>query len=143
MITTDMGHANAAASFMALSFANQFDLHHTYFLIAGIAGIDPMQGTIGSVAWAKYLVEFGVQWELDSRERPAGWPRGFVAEGAETLDALPKIVNHTEMFEINTDLVNAGVSLSQNVALMDSPGTSHTSEIYLCTRKQAAHCTSM
>jgi len=131
VMTTDMGHANAAASLMALSFSNQFDLRHTYFLIAGIAGIDPMQGTLGSVAWAKYLVEFGSQWELDSREKPAGWPSGFVAVGAKTPDALPKtVLNHTELFEINADLVNAGVSLSQHVALADSPEAQATRAQY-------------
>ena len=61
VMTTDMGHANAAASIMALTFSNQFDLLQSYFLITGIAGIDPMQGTLGSAAWAKYLVDFGAQ----------------------------------------------------------------------------------
>src|SRR5258708_12506485 len=35
------GHANVAASTMALILSNKFDLRRTYFLIAGIAGIDP------------------------------------------------------------------------------------------------------
>ncbi len=45
---------------MALTFSDRFDLRRTYFLIAGIAGIDPARGTIGSAAWAKYLVDFGI-----------------------------------------------------------------------------------
>jgi len=38
------GHANVAASTMALILSERFDLRRTYFLIAGIAGIDPHQG---------------------------------------------------------------------------------------------------
>jgi len=120
VMTTDMGHANAAASTMALAFTNQFDLRYTYFLVAGIAGIDPSRGTLGSPAWAKYLVEFSAQWEMDSREKPLDWPSGFVAVGAKTPDALPKIENHTEVFELSSALANAGFVLSQNVALADS-----------------------
>ena len=69
-MTTGMGHSNAAASIMALTFSPRFDLRHTYFMVAGIAGIDPQQGTVGSAAWAKYLVDFGIQWEIDGREIP-------------------------------------------------------------------------
>src|SRR5271165_5705260 len=46
-MTTGMGHANAAASVMAVLLSGRFDLHQTYFLIAGIAGIDPARGTLG------------------------------------------------------------------------------------------------
>jgi purine nucleoside permease len=52
VMTTGMGHTNAAASIMALTFSPRFDLRHTYFMVAGIAGIDPQQGTVGSAAWA-------------------------------------------------------------------------------------------
>ena len=75
VMTTGMGHSNAAASIMALTFSPRFDLRHTYFMVAGIAGIDPQQGTVGSAAWAKYLVDFGIQWEIDGgRFRLAGIP---------------------------------------------------------------------
>ncbi|MGF6543779.1 purine nucleoside permease [Paraburkholderia youngii] len=72
VMTTGMGHANAAASIMALTFSPRFDLRHTYFMVAGIAGIDPLQGTVGSAAWANWLVDFGIQWEIDGREIPPG-----------------------------------------------------------------------
>jgi purine nucleoside permease len=119
-MTTGMGHANAASSTMALVFSKQFDLQKTYFLVAGIAGIDPSRGTLGSAAWAKYLVEFGAQWEMDSREKPSDWPSGFVAVGSKTPDALPTIENQTEVFELNSDLADAGFALSRDIALADS-----------------------
>src|SRR3984893_5096235 len=64
------GHANVAASTMALILSEKFDLRHTYFLIAGIAGIDPHEGTTGSAAWARYLIDYGISWEIDAREIP-------------------------------------------------------------------------
>jgi purine nucleoside permease len=58
-----------------------------YFLIAGIAGIDPHQGTTGSAAWARDLVDYGISREIDSREIPrtaadpsaAPWHYGYLA----------------------------------------------------------------
>ena len=50
VVTTGMGHSNAAASMTALVFSHTFDLSHTYFLVAGIGGIDPARGTLGSAA---------------------------------------------------------------------------------------------
>lgn len=130
VMTTDMGHANAAASLMALTFSNQFDLRQSYFLITGIAGIDPMQGTLGSAAWAKYLVDFGAQWEIDSREKPKEWPSGFVAVGGKSPNELPHLMNHTEVFELNPKLVDVAFALSKKVPLADSPGARATRAKY-------------
>jgi purine nucleoside permease len=81
------GHANVATSTMALILSEKFDLRNTYFLIAGIAGIDPHQGTTGSAAWARYLIDYGISWEIDAREIPGTaadpsappWPYGYLA----------------------------------------------------------------
>ncbi|MGL5003850.1 MAG: purine nucleoside permease, partial [Casimicrobium sp.] len=48
LMIAGMGHTNVAASTMALTFDPRFDLRKTYFLIAGISGIDPTRGTTGS-----------------------------------------------------------------------------------------------
>jgi len=50
LLTTGMGHANAAASTLAATLDPRFDFRQAYFLIAGIAGIDPAQGTLGTAA---------------------------------------------------------------------------------------------
>ena len=39
--------------------------------------IDPARGTVGSAAWARYLVDFGIAHELDAREMPKGWKTGY------------------------------------------------------------------
>lgn len=120
VMTTGMGHSNAAASLMALAFSDRFDLRRTYFLIAGIAGIDPMRGTIGSAAWAKYLVDFGIQWELDAREKPDGWPSGFLGINTKGPDDTPPLDYRTEVFELNPALADAAFALSRPVELSDS-----------------------
>ncbi|SOE88635.1 Purine nucleoside permease [Caballeronia arationis] len=121
VLTTGMGHTNAAASLMALTFSDKFDLRRTYFMIAGIAGIDPMQGTVGSAAWAKYLVDFGIQWEIDAREKPESWPSGFVGINTKSPTDKPSLDYRTEVFALNAKLADTAFALSRNVVLSDSP----------------------
>ncbi|CAN0624677.1 Purine nucleoside permease [Burkholderia multivorans] len=120
VVTTGMGYANAAASTMALTFSTQFDLRRTYFLISGIAGVDPAQGTLGSAAWATYLVDFSLQWELDARERPAGWPTGYLGINTKRPADKPPRDYRTEVFRLNAQLADAAYALSRDVALADS-----------------------
>ncbi len=44
LLVTGMGQTNAAASTLALALSPKFDLRHSYFLIAGIAGINVVFG---------------------------------------------------------------------------------------------------
>src|SRR3712207_5028006 len=82
LITTSMGYANAASSISALIYSGRFDLSQTYFLIAGIAGVDPADGTLGSAHWARFAVDGGLQNVIDAREIPNDWSTGYVAIGA-------------------------------------------------------------
>ncbi|MEX3949677.1 purine nucleoside permease [Paraburkholderia sp. EG287B] len=119
VMTTGMGHANAAASIMALTFSPRFDLRHTYFMVAGIAGIDPLQGTVGSAAWANWLVDFGIQWEIDGREIPAAWNTGYLGINTTGPTQKPPLDYRTEVFQLNPALTNAAFALSHNVTLTD------------------------
>ncbi|CAB3764503.1 purine-nucleoside phosphorylase [Paraburkholderia humisilvae] len=119
VMTTGMGHANAAASTMALTFSSRFDLRHTYFMVAGIAGIDPQQGTVGSAAWADYLVDFGIQWEIDAREIPADWSTGYLGINTKSPTDQPPLDYRTEVFQLNPRLVDAAFALSHQVTLSD------------------------
>src|SRR5215467_2330606 len=55
-MVTGVGTAKAAASVMALGLDPRFDLRKAYWLVAGIAGIDPADGSLGSAAWAEWVV---------------------------------------------------------------------------------------
>lgn len=121
VLTTGMGHSNAAASTMALVFSHVFDLSRTYFLIAGIAGINPEQGTVGSVGWARYLVDFGIQWEIDAREIPADWPSGYLGINTKSPAEKPPLDYRTEVFQLNEALLQKAYALSRRVPLNDAP----------------------
>jgi len=120
VMTTGMGHANAAASTMALTFSPRFDLRYTYFLIAGVAGIDPARGTLGTATWANYLVDFDIQWEVDSREAPPNWTTGYLGIFAKNQSDKPPLEYRTEVFELNHRLTDAALALSRDVELADA-----------------------
>jgi purine nucleoside permease len=120
LLLAGMGHANVAASTMALTLDPRFDLRHTYFLIAGIAGIDPAQGTLGSAAWARYLVDFGIAHELDAREMPKGWTTGFYGIMTKGPGEKPKFDYNTEVAQLDEALLQKALALSRDVTLADS-----------------------
>lgn len=74
---------------MALTLSTQFDLTSTYFLIAGIAGMNPYQGTLGTAAFARFSVQSGLAYELDARQMPSNWSTGYWALGTAMPGQLP------------------------------------------------------
>ena len=50
---TGVGIPNATASVMALGLDPRFDLSKAYWLVAGVAGADPADLSLGSAAWAR------------------------------------------------------------------------------------------
>ena len=67
---------NAASTITALAFSDKFNFKKTYFLIAGIAGINPKVGTLASVTFAKYAIQVALQYEFDAREIPDNFTTG-------------------------------------------------------------------
>ena len=80
-VTTCEGEINAASTTMALVLSSKFDLRKTYFLIAGIAGVNPKHSTIGGVALARFAVQVALQYEFDAREMPRNFTVGYVPYG--------------------------------------------------------------
>jgi purine nucleoside permease len=119
-MTTGMGHANAAASMMAVLYSGLFDLRQTYFLVAGIAGIDPLRGTIGSAAWARYVVDVGIAQEIDARELPRGWRDGYFGVYTDGPEQKPKLEYRTEVFRLDEGLLQRAFALSRAATLEDS-----------------------
>ena len=119
VMTTDMGFANAASSVSAMVHDERFDLSQTYFLIAGIAGVDPAQGTLGSAHWARFVVDGGLRHQIDPREIPADWTSGAIGLGADTPDAPAGWQAGTELYELNEALVNAAFEATKDVQLAD------------------------
>ena len=74
---------------MALCLDPQLDLRRTYWIVNGIAGIDPAFGPMGSAVWAENVVDGDAMREIDESEMPAGWPYGLFAIGTDTPGVLP------------------------------------------------------
>jgi purine nucleoside permease len=120
LLTTGMGHANAAASTLAVTLDPRFDLRRTYFLIAGIAGIDPAQGTLGTAAWARWLVDSGIAHEIDAREVPKGWKTGYYGILTKGPGEKPKLEYRTEVARVDEALLQTALALTKNAKLADS-----------------------
>jgi purine nucleoside permease len=119
-MTTGMGHASAAASMTALIYSGRFDLRRTYFLIAGIAGIDPGHGTIVTATWARYLVDVDIAHEIDARDMPKGWSDGYFGTLTNGPAEKPRFDYRTELFQVDEALLQKALQLSRHAALEDS-----------------------
>ena len=75
-VVTGMGTAHSASSVTALGLDTRFDFSRAYWLVAGISGFDPEDGSIGSVAWARYVVDADLAHDIDIREAPDHWRHG-------------------------------------------------------------------
>lgn len=120
LMTTGMGHANAAASTMAVAMSPLLDLRSTYFLINGIAGIDPSVGTIGSATWARFAVDYGIAHEIDAREMPIGWKSGYLGIHAADPTTKPVLEYRTEVFQLSEPLLQMALALTRNAVLIDN-----------------------
>jgi len=120
LVTTGMGHANAAASTLAVTLDPRFDWRRTYFLIAGIAGIDPKHGTLGSATWARWLVDAGIAHDIDAREMPKGWRSGYYGILTKGPGEKPKLEYRTEVARVDEALLQAALALTKNAPLKDS-----------------------
>lgn len=117
---TGGGIPNATASIMALGMDGRFDLSNAYWVIAGIAGGDPEDLSLGSAAWAKWVIDGDLLFEIDAREIPEGWPYGIVPLGghkpAKTeADLSTGWTVDTIKFQLNEPLVEWAYQQSKEV----------------------------
>jgi purine nucleoside permease len=119
-MVTGESEINAATSVSALVFSGYFDLTKTYFLIAGIAGVNPEVATLASVTFAKYAVQVALQYEFDAREIPANFTNGYVPLGAFSPDQYPVNIYGTEVFEVNEALRDIAISFAKTAKLNDT-----------------------
>ncbi|KAI0150117.1 putative purine nucleoside permease [Hypoxylon sp. NC0597] len=129
-LTVGESEINAATSMTAFTLSSLFDLSKTYFLLAGIAGINPKLGTLGSVALSKFSVQVALQYEIDAREMPANFSTGYLPYGAYTADEYPTTIYGTEVMEVNENLRDAAAALAQRAKLADSAGAADYRDKY-------------
>jgi len=119
-IVTGVGTARAASTIMALGTDPRFDLTHAYWVIAGIGGIDPKTGSLGSAVWSDWIVDGDMAHELDLRETPKDWPTGYVPLRKDKPYEQPRTDENGIVFHLNTQLVDWAYNLTKNVALPDN-----------------------
>lgn len=98
---TEMGPVRAAATTTAWLSSDAVDTTDAYVVTAGIAGISPHVGTVGSVVLADHVVD----WDTKLRDSDGVEPWGF---GPQTA------------FELDADLVAAAYDVASTVELADS-----------------------
>jgi purine nucleoside permease len=118
---TGVGTARAAASIMALGLDPRFDLRKAYWLVAGIAGVDPADASLGSAAWAEWVVDGDLAHEIDAREIPKDWKTGYVPLRKSVPFELPhREGDDGEVYHLNPALVDWAYRLTKDVKLDDS-----------------------
>jgi purine nucleoside permease len=131
IMCTGGGITNATTSITTLALDERFDLSDAYWMVAGIAGADPQDASLGSAAWAKWIIDGDLAKEIDSREIPEDWPYGYIALGAKkpnTLDGGWQV--DTVKFELNSGLVDWAYDLTKDFPLPENEAVKAFSEIY-------------
>jgi purine nucleoside permease len=120
-LLTGVGTARAAASVMALGMDPRFDLTKAYWLVAGIAGGDPQDASLGSAAWAQWVVDGDLAYEVDAREIPPQWSTGYVPLGKSVPYQEPRDPALSAVFQLNPALQEWAYERSKGVVLDDTP----------------------
>ncbi len=123
-IVTGEGPSRMASSITALANDPRFDFSHAYWLLAGIAGIDPNVGSVASAVWAPQVVDGDLAYEIDAREIPSDWTTGYVPFGRVSpfQPPTPPVATDsgTNAFTLNAGLVEWAYQLSSgSVQLAD------------------------
>jgi len=119
---TGGGVTHAATTVTALGMDPRFDFSQTYWIIAGIAGVDPADASLGTAAWARWVVDGDLLYEIDSSETPDDWPYGMIPLGGyepNQLDTGWTVDNIA--FELNAGLVHWAYDLTKDMVIEETP----------------------
>lgn len=106
-----MGKVASSASMQAILLNGKFDFSNSYFMLSGVGGTPPSQGTIGDVTWGSWLIDYdlGHRWAPD--EGIAGAPTFMPRKGYADI----------RRYQLNPLLLTWSMALSKGVKLKDSP----------------------
>lgn len=111
----------------------RFDFSKTYWLFTGISGVDPRMASVGSAAWAGWVVDGDALREVDDREIPKGWPYGLWPIGADRPDTLPthlkgfagqtdpQLIINRMVLALNRSLTDWAYRMTKDVVIPDTP----------------------
>ena len=130
-MVTGIGTARSATATMALGLDARFDLSKAYWLVAGIAGIDPEDASIGSAVWSSYLVDGDLSHEIDAREKPEDWETGYFARYTKMPYDPERPEPTGELYEINDGLRDWAYELTKDLELPDMEGIQEERALYV------------
>jgi purine nucleoside permease len=131
-IVSGVGTARAAASIMALGMDPRFDLTRAYWLVAGIAGVNPLEASIGSAAWVEWVVDADLAFEIDAREIPAEWPTGYLPLGKTRPYEEPVEADGARwVYHLDSGLVAWAYRLTADLRLDDPPALQELRSRYI------------
>lgn len=130
-IVTGVGTLRSAASIMALGMDPRFDLTKAYWVVAGIAGVDPEDASVGSAIWAEWVIDGDLAHEIDAREIPADWSTGIFPLGSHIPYEEPvSITDRDGIFHLNPVLVEWAYQLTKDTDLPDQEALQMIRKVY-------------
>jgi len=119
--TSGMRPSRAAASLLALGHDARLDLRESHWLVAGIAGVDPAWGSIGSVFLPRYLVGLGGGYYIDGEGNvPHG--RRHADDYGPPLPTQQEAHERQSLFVLDAALVEWAHGVASSAAVLpDSP----------------------
>ncbi len=120
---TGEGTAHSASSVMAVGLDPRFDFSQAYWLVDGIAGANPALASLGSAAWAEWVVDGDLAHEIDAREIPKDWEDPFVPLQSWKPYPEPRPTDgggETVAYHLNARLCDWAYQLTKNVPLPDN-----------------------
>ena len=124
----------ASLQILALGLDPRFDFSRSYWLVNGIAGVNPRLAAEGSAAWARYILDGDIAYEIDSREAPSDWPYGIMALGNKTplgKPVIPAWAPKPMSWSLSPGLVAWAYAKTKNLKLADSPQAAAHRSLYL------------
>jgi purine nucleoside permease len=119
-VLTGQGTAHAASTIMALGLDPRFDLTHAYWIVAGIAGGSPDRVSLGSAAWARFVVDGDLGYEIDAREIPPDWSTGYLPLRKAKPFEPPAAPIDGQVYALNASLAQWAFNLTRSTPLRDS-----------------------
>jgi purine nucleoside permease len=119
---------------MALGTDSRFDLSRAYWVIAGIAGVDPNVASVGSAAWANWVVNGDLGFEIDARDMPHSWSTGIIPfdrRAPFVQPPLPQDNIHGQLaYRLNPGLVDWAYHLTASSPIADDANLRHVRIAY-------------
>jgi purine nucleoside permease len=76
--------------------------------------------SLGSAAWARWVVDGDLGYEIDAREMPSDWTTGYIPLRKTHPFEAPAAPLDGQMYALNAELANWAYTLTRNTPLADS-----------------------